>query len=102
MASFLQMMYNASFRIIEGFSLLGYSMSVPFRTYVQALFPGSYDAIVAFFSVLSDLPILGDLNAFLFGSSDLLDCNWLQLMTFNVVGLLICRVVMWFVDVFRK
>lgn len=102
MASFFQMLYNACFRIIEGFSLLGYSMSVPFRTYVSALFPGSFGSIEAFFESLASLPFISDFNVFIFGSSNLLDCNWLQLMTFNVVGLLILRVVMWFVEVFRK
>lgn len=99
MYEFLRTIFDAGPFFIRAFSLIGTIISTTLGEATLQYFPSLYYVLELFYNTLGNIPFISEIWQAVLGVESPLDLTFLHLMTTAVFGLIIYRIIKWFIDI---
>lgn len=99
MYEFLRTILDAGPFFLRAFSLIGTILSTSLGDVTLQYFPPLYYVLDLFYGTLDNIPFISDIWRAVLGVDSPLDLTFLHLMTTAVFGLIIYRIIKWFIDI---
>lgn len=99
MYEFLRTIFEAGPNFIRAFSVMGTIISTPLGDAALEFFPPLYYVLTLFYDTIGSIPFISEIWQAVLGVESPLDLTFLHLMTSAVFGLIIYRIIKWFIDI---